>query len=116
MKKICLFIVLLSFLVSSMAIAVEPEFTGAAKIGPQLKKEWQKAMESGSLDKKVTCILRTDGDANARFVGQLIKSGFNVKTKLKTVVTGSVEIGRLPYVVSLDKVDSIDAGAKIMLK
>lgn len=101
----------------------QPEFEGAGKLGVQLKQRWVRAMEVGVLWIPVECRVKLSSSLDKLGTNgedlvllELKKAGFKEQTVLKTVVTGSIAIGKLPDLVRLKGVKAVELSRQVGYK
>lgn len=121
MKKvfaILIVIALAAFATQALAasLEIEPAYGGHEKVGLEMKREWRAAMASGDLLQDTSCIVRMKGPVSKRQLKELKKAGLKVKSVLKTVVTGRIEIGNLPLMVAVDGVKTVDSSKRVHFK
>lgn len=119
-KKITYILLILCFLfpggLFSAEKAIEPTYSGHEKIGLSLKHEWQEAMKDGDLLRETSCIVSLERPVTKKKLLELKDAGLKIRTSFKTVITGRIHIGDLPFLVLVEGVQSVEGDSWLHFK
>lgn len=89
---------------------------GWQKLDGRFKQAWEDAMAKGDVQKSFECLLKTDKKATDSQKRMLTDAGFNRRSQIGLIFTGSITAQDVPDVASLPFVKVMELAVPLSLK
>ena len=89
---------------------------GWSKIDLRSREAWRQAIDGGDRKAKLECLMKLTHTATDNDKAALAAAGFEARTFIGAILTGSVAAGRLPDVANLDIVQAMELATPLSIK